>query len=73
MTCALQDLAEKGKGGPKYSGLFFFFCFVCLFYFIPFLVLIWSNPRHFNSSMILHTCLVALLLLHETFIWKGLF
>lgn len=73
MTCALQDLAGKGKGGTKVFWSLFFL-FVCLFYFIPFLVvLIWSNPRHFNSSMILYTCLVALVLLHETFIWKGLF
>lgn len=30
--CASEDFAEQRKGGPKYSGLFFFF--ICLFYFI---------------------------------------
>lgn len=28
--CASEDLAEQRKGGPKYSGLFYFFF---LFYF----------------------------------------
>lgn len=64
--CASEDLAEQRKGGPKYS-VFFFSCFIL------FLMLIWPNPRHFNSSVLLCTCLLAVLLLHETFIWKGLF
>lgn len=73
MMCASEDLAEERRGTPKYSGLFFFFFKILFACFILFLVLIWPNPRHFNSSVILYTCLLAVLLLHETFIWKGLF
>lgn len=62
MLCRI--LLKKGRGDQSILVSFFFICF---FYFISFLVLIWSNPRYFNSSMILYTCLVALLLLHETF------
>lgn len=64
--CASEDFAKEGGTKVFWS----FFLFAC---FILFLVLIWPNPRHFNSSVLLCTCLLAVLLLHETFIWKGSF
>lgn len=53
MTCALQDLAEDGNWG--------------LIYIFLFAVPVWSNPRHFNSSVILYTFLVVF------FLWPDIF